>query len=104
MCLSKPVLCRPVVTISGISINDEAVNYAFAGDHVAVIITGIDMAHVGIGKLNSILTVLYLLEILTHLSLSIFLWDIDKQCRSRSDVAEHGVWSGSPLFAYRKLY
>ena len=34
----------------GISINDEAVNYAFAGDHVAVIITGIDMAHVQIGK------------------------------------------------------
>ena len=35
----------------GISINDEAVNYAFAGDHVAVIITGIDMAHVQIGKI-----------------------------------------------------
>ena len=51
-----------MVAISGISINDEAVNYAFAGDHVAVIITGIDMAHVGIGKLNSGLTVLYLLE------------------------------------------
>ena len=31
-----------MVTISGISINDEAVNYAFAGD-VAVIITGIDI-------------------------------------------------------------
>ena len=35
----------------GISINDEAVNYAFAGDHVAVVITGIDMAHVTIGRI-----------------------------------------------------
>lgn len=37
--------------VKGISINDEAVNYAFAGDHVAVIITGIDMAHVQIGSM-----------------------------------------------------
>ena len=60
-----------MVTISGISINDEAVNYAFAGDHVAVIITGIDMAHVGIGKLNSVFTLLYLLDILELVSLMV---------------------------------
>ena len=24
---------------------------------------------------------------------------IDKQCRPRSDAAERGIWSGSPLFA-----
>ena len=24
---------------------------------------------------------------------------IDKQCKPRSDTAEHGVWAGSPLFA-----
>ena len=29
--------------------------------------------------------------------------DIGKQCRTRSDAAERGVWSGSALFAY-KLY
>ena len=35
---------------------------------------------------------------------SIFLWDIGKQCKTRSDAAERGVWSGSPLFAYRSFF
>ena len=38
---------------------------------------------------------------LTHISLVSFLWDIDKQCKPRSEAAECGIWSGSPLFAYR---
>ena len=42
--------------------------------------------------------------VLTHISLASFLWEIGKQCRSRSDAAERGVSSGSPLFAYRILY
>ena len=29
---------------------------------------------------------------------------LGKQCRPRSDAAERGVWSGSPLFAYRIFY
>ena len=37
---------------------------------------------------------------LTNISLASFLWDIGKQWRPRSDAAKHGVWSGSPLFAY----
>ena len=41
---------------------------------------------------------------LTHLSVTLFLWDIDKHCRSRSDAAECGIWCGSPLFAYRMCY
>ena len=41
---------------------------------------------------------------LTHLSLASFLSDIGKQYRPRSDAAERGIWSGSPLFAYRMLY
>ena len=38
---------------------------------------------------------------LTHLSQASFLWGIDRQCRTRSDAAKRGVWSGSVLFAYR---
>ena len=38
---------------------------------------------------------------LNHISLVSFLWDIGKQCRPRSGATERGVWSGSPLFAYR---
>ena len=41
---------------------------------------------------------------LTHISLASFLWDIGKQGRSRPDAAELGVWSGSPLFAYRMVF
>ena len=41
---------------------------------------------------------------LTHLSLGSFLWDIYKQYRPRSDVAECGVGSGSPIFANRVYY
>ena len=40
--------------------------------------------------------------VLTHISLVSFLWDICKQCKPRSETKERGVWSGSPLFAYRK--
>ena len=36
---------------------------------------------------------------LTHLSLASNKRDIGKKCRPRSDAAEHGVWSGSTLFA-----
>jgi hypothetical protein len=32
--------------------NDEAVNYAFAGDSVSVVITGIDITHVSVGRYN----------------------------------------------------
>ena len=32
------------------------------------------------------------------------MWDIGKQCRPRSDAAERGAWSGSPLFAHRMFY
>ena len=39
--------------------------------------------------------------ILTHLSLASFLWDIGKQCKTRSDATKCGVWSGSQMFAYR---
>ena len=42
--------------------------------------------------------------ILTRISLSSFLCDIGKQCRPRSDAAFCSIWSGSPLFAYRKFY
>ena len=45
---------KSYVTFIGIGVNDEAVSYAFAGDHVAVNITGIDMAHVGVGKFTDI--------------------------------------------------
>jgi len=34
----------------GLSINEEAVNFAFAGDHVNVIITGVDITNLGVGK------------------------------------------------------
>ena len=40
-------------------------------------------------------------QLLTHISLASFLWDIGKQCKTRSNAAKRGVWSGSPLFAYR---
>ena len=36
---------------------------------------------------------------LTHSSLASYKRDIGKQCISRSDAAERGVWSGSTLFA-----
>lgn len=36
--------------VLGLSINDEAVNYAFAGDHVNVTITGVDITNIGVGK------------------------------------------------------
>ena len=36
---------------------------------------------------------------LTYLCLASLKWDIDKQCRPRSDAAERSVWSGSTLFA-----
>ena len=35
---------------------------------------------------------------------SVQFWDIGKQCRSRSDAAERGVWSGSSLFSYNNIY
>ena len=41
---------------------------------------------------------------LSHISLAFLLWNIGKQCRSRSDAAERGVWSGSLLFANRMFY
>ena len=41
---------------------------------------------------------------LTHISLTSFLWGIGKQCRTRWDPAERGIWSGSPSFAYRMFY
>ena len=34
----------------------------------------------------------------------IFVWKKGKQNKTRSDVTGRGVWSGSPLFAYRMLY
>ena len=37
--------------------------------------------------------------LLTHVGLASFLWDMSKQLKTRSDAAERGVWSGSPLFA-----
>ena len=37
--------------------------------------------------------------ILTHLCLASYKWDIDKQCRPRSDATERGVWLGSTVFA-----
>ena len=36
---------------------------------------------------------------LSHITIGSFLWDIGKQCRPRSDLAECGVWSGASLFA-----
>ena len=43
-------------------------------------------------------------QTLTNLSLASFLWDICKQWIPRLDAAQFGVWSGSPLFAYRMFY
>ena len=40
----------------------------------------------------------------THINLASFLWRIGKQYRPGSEAAECGVWSGFPLFAYRKFY
>ena len=42
--------------------------------------------------------------ILTHSCLVSHFWDLGKQCRPRSDVAEGGVGTGSTLFAYRNFY
>ncbi|XP_052274805.1 HBS1-like protein isoform X1 [Dreissena polymorpha] len=36
--------------VKGISINDEAVNFAFAGDHVQIVFTGVDITNVGVGS------------------------------------------------------
>ena len=44
------------------------------------------------------------IHILTNISLASFLWDKGKLRKPRSDAAERGVWSGSPLFAYRMFY
>ena len=41
---------------------------------------------------------------LTHISLASLLWDLGKQCRPRSDVAERGVWSGSALRNFYKNF
>ena len=41
---------------------------------------------------------------LTRISFPSFLWDKGKQYRPRSDAAQRGVWSGSPLFAYRMYF
>ena len=41
---------------------------------------------------------------LTHLSLASFLWNIDKQCSTRSDATERNVWSGSSLFVHIKYF
>ena len=41
---------------------------------------------------------------LTHIRLESHFWDIEKQCRPRSDTAERGVWSGSALFANINFY
>ena len=38
------------ISFSGISINDEAVNFAFAGDHVQFVFTGVDITNFGVGK------------------------------------------------------
>ena len=37
-------------------------------------------------------------QFLTHIILAVFLCDIGKQCRPRSDAAKRGVLSGYPLF------
>ena len=42
--------------------------------------------------------------LLTNISLASLLWDIGKQHRPRSDAAERGLWSGSPLLAFRIFY
>ena len=44
------------------------------------------------------------LKYLTRISQASFSWDIGKKCRPRSDAAERGVWSGTPLFVYRMFY
>ena len=41
---------------------------------------------------------------LSHISKASFVWDIGKLCQTRSDAATCGVWSGSPLFAYRNVF
>ena len=38
---------------------------------------------------------------LTNKSLTSILLDISKQCKTRLEAPEHGVWTGSALFAYR---
>ena len=39
------------------------------------------------------------LSVLTHCSLETPKRVFGKQCRPKSDATEHGIWSGSPLFA-----
>ena len=41
---------------------------------------------------------------LSHISIAFFLWNIGKQYKTRSDASKRGVWSGSPLFAYRSFF
>ena len=43
------------------------------------------------------------LNVLTHLSLVVILWDIGKQHSPRCDAAERGVPSGAILFAQRNF-
>ena len=42
-------------------------------------------------------------QLLTHLSLASFLWDVGKQYSPRWDAAERGVPSGAILFAQRNF-
>ena len=39
------------------------------------------------------------IKVSTYIGLPSFLWDVGKQCRTRTDTAKLGVWSGSALFA-----
>ena len=41
---------------------------------------------------------------LTHIRLVSCLWDIGKQCKTRADAVKRGVWSDSPVFAYRSFF
>ena len=41
---------------------------------------------------------------LTLLSIASHVWDLNKQCRPRSDAAESCIWSVSTLFARRNFY
>ena len=46
----------------------------------------------------------YYILLLSHISISSFVWGIGKQCISRSDATESGVLSGSSLFGYNMIY
>ena len=39
-----------------------------------------------------------------HIGVVVFFYYLGKDCRSRIDVAECGIWSGSTLFAYENFY